>query len=85
MCELWDDISDSTNLWQDLIKYQENLQNSIANNANFLTSYQPVAMNKCAGIHLYHKDCLLNQYNSQKGNFLKCAVCESTYGVRFGT
>ena len=85
MCELWDDIADSENLAQKLVKSQEALQKSIESDQNFLGTYQPVSLPDCAGIHLYHKDCLLGQYNSQNGDFLKCAVCEVTYGIRFGT
>jgi deltex-like protein len=33
---------------------------------------------------LFHKECLLSQYKVAQGEFLKCAVCETAYGVRTG-
>jgi deltex-like protein len=50
-------------------------------------SFPVVALSNCKGVHLFHKECLVNQYASsggKEGDFIKCAVCETTYGVRIG-
>lgn len=53
-----------------------------------IDDYQVIILPKCKGIHLYHKECLLQQLNSSSNNtngeFIKCAVCETTYGKRVG-
>ena len=46
--------------------------------------YQTIALSRCKGNHLYHKECLHNQLGNAKGDFIKCAVCETTYGIRVG-
>jgi len=48
-----------------------------------------VGLGNCKGIHLFHKECLIHQYKNSGGSesdnhFIKCAVCEVTYGVRSG-
>lgn len=50
-------------------------------------SFEVVQLSNCKGIHLFHKECLVNQYmasGGKHGDFIKCAVCETTYGVRIG-
>ena len=43
-----------------------------------------VILPECKGTHCFHKGCLVNQKNSTNGDYIKCAICETTYGERIG-
>ena len=47
-------------------------------------AYQVIALPKCKGVHLFHKECLHQQFKHQKGDFITCSVCETLYGTRIG-
>ena len=84
MCPLFDTIEDENgpDLMKSIIETQNKLHENIVSGS--LKDYEVVGLPHCKGIHLFHKECLLNQFNSAKQEFIKCAVCESTYGVRTG-
>ena len=86
MCPLFDDIDeDKGELMQQIIKEQKGIKDKVeAGDKKFFKEYQAVGLPKCLGNHMYHKDCLLEQKKNSKGQFITCAVCEVTYGVRTG-
>ena len=94
MCPIYDDLEfddecSHDKLMAKLVEKQENLINKIEQGGN-KDDWEGVAMPKCHGNHLFHKDCLAAQLDNNiknsngHGEFLKCAVCEIIYGKRTG-
>ena len=54
-------------------------------NAILGDDYEVIMMPRCLGVHAYHQACLSQYMNSKGGEFLKCCVCEITYGLQTGT
>ena len=91
MCETFHDITvDDDNgdkvaihreLMKQLCKYQKEL---LENAAEWQDGYEVIGLPECRGVHLFHKACLNQQMTSGNGEFIKCAVCETTYGKRVG-
>ena len=54
-------------------------------NAILGDDYDVVSMPRCLGVHAFHQACLNHYLDSKGGTFMKCAVCQVTYGIQTGT
>lgn len=82
MTELFGEIQDTENLVEDVCKKQQELFEKVKGGK--LEEHTVVYLPQCKGAHLYHKECLLLQFKSSENGFIKCGVCETTYGKRMG-
>lgn len=68
-----------------LLKNLETTGHKVADAGGDDENYEVIGLPNCKGVHLYHKECLLQMMKSNKEDYIKCAVCETNYGIRVGS
>ena len=94
--EIDENETDQAKVHQDLMgklrKTQKQMQANVLTTGNKSSEpggdnegYTVICLPKCKGVHLFHKECIHQQFLHKTGDFITCAVCETIYGIRVGS